>query len=65
MQYDEWQQENNDKWNKILDDVRESGEINMFGAIGWLVDNYGLERSEASKIFNNWTETFGERHGVV
>ena len=61
MDYDEWQQKNTDKWNQILDDLRESGEINMFGAPRWLMDNYGLEKSEANEIFTAWTKTFEER----
>lgn len=60
MDYDEWQQKNTDKWNQILDDLRESGEINMFGAPRWLMDNYGLEKSEANEIFTTWTKTFEE-----
>jgi hypothetical protein len=46
-------------WNKILDALRLSGEINMFGAPQWLVTNYGLERHEANKIFKEWTKTYG------
>jgi len=46
------------QWNKLLDDLRESGEMNMFGAVGYLVDNYGLERSDASHIFTEWTKTY-------
>jgi len=60
MQQDEWKKQNTERWNQILNDLRESGEINMFGAIGWLVDNYGLEKSEASEVFNTWTKTFEE-----
>lgn len=46
------------QWNKLLDDLRDSGEMNMFGAVGYLVDNYGLERSDASRIFTEWTKTY-------
>jgi|TARA_R110002033_G_scaffold11283_3_gene35886 hypothetical protein len=52
--------ESSDNWNRVLNDLRESGEINMFGAVGWLVDNYGLEKSKASEIFKTWTKTFEE-----
>ena len=44
-------------WRKIY---YYEGEINMFGAVGWLVDNYGLEKSKASEIFKTWTKTFEE-----
>ncbi len=52
--------ESSDNWNRVLNDLRESGEINMFGAVGWLVNNYGLEKSKASEIFKTWTKTFEE-----
>ena len=52
--------ESSDNWNRVLNDLRESGEINMFGAVGWLVDNYGLEKAKASEIFKTWTKTFEE-----
>ena len=45
-------------WNKILDEVRESGEINMFGAPQWLVENFEITRKEADKIFEEWTKTY-------
>ena len=60
MDYVEWQKQNTDRWNQILNDLRESGEINMFGAPRWLMDNYGLEKSEANEIFTAWTKTFEE-----
>jgi len=60
MDYVEWKKQNTDRWNQILNDLRESGEINMFGAPRWLMDNYGLEKSEANEIFTTWTKTFEE-----
>ena len=47
-----------ENWNEILDDLRVSGEINMFAAPQWLVNNYGLRREEADKIFKEWTKTY-------
>ena len=47
-----------DYWFEILDELRESGEINMFGAPRWLQDNYGLTKHEAKEIFVAWTEKF-------
>ena len=44
-------------WNVILDDLRDSGAINMFGAPSWLENNFAVPRKEAKLIFNNWTET--------
>tara|TARA_R100001377_G_C3096756_1_gene77777 strand:- start:76 stop:261 length:186 start_codon:yes stop_codon:yes gene_type:complete len=51
--------EHNQKlWNVILDDLRDSGAINMFGAPSWLENNFAVPRKEAKLIFNNWTETY-------
>jgi len=42
----------------ILDELRESGAINMFGAPSYLVDNYGLPKDVAKLVFTKWTERF-------
>ena len=39
-----------------LDELRDSGEINMLGAPRWLVENYGLDKAEAKRIFMAWAE---------
>ena len=44
------------KFFDILDRLRESGLINMFGAPKWLEDNYGLTKEEAREIFIEWTK---------
>lgn len=44
-----------------LDSLRESGEINMFGAPRWLQDNYFLSKEEAAYVFKTWTEKFNEK----
>mgnify|MGYP003312733170 FL=1 len=43
---------------ELLDDLRESGTMNMFGAPRWLLDN-GLvdSKEEAREVFQAWTET--------
>tara|TARA_R110000824_G_C14738809_1_gene627196 strand:- start:19 stop:225 length:207 start_codon:yes stop_codon:yes gene_type:complete len=51
-------EQDQEKWNVILDDLRESGAINMFGASSWLENNFAVPRKEAQQIFNNWTETY-------
>ena len=42
----------------ILDDLRESGSINMFGAPRWLQDNFGLDKPTAQLVFKKWSESF-------
>ena len=46
----------------FLDDLRESGEINMFGARLWLIKAFELSGKEAREILTYWMETFSERH---
>lgn len=41
-----------------LNDLRESGITNMFGARPYLMEEFGLEKQEASKILSSWMKTF-------
>lgn len=45
-----------------LDNLRESGETNMFGAAPYLQEEFGLDRKEASEVLGEWMKTFSERH---
>lgn len=45
-----------------LDELRESGETNMFGARPYLMEEFDLERKEAGTILSYWMASFGERH---
>ena len=49
---------------QFLDQLREDGKINMFGAAPVLQEVYGLTRSEARKILLEWMDTFSQRHPV-
>ena len=51
-----------EKYFIYLDELRESGAINMFGAGSYLANEFGLERKEAGEIFAEWMETFSKRH---
>ena len=42
----------------ILEDLRKSGKINMFGAPKWLENNFGLTNEQARLVFMKWTESF-------
>ena len=47
----------------FLDELRESGETNMFGAVPYLIGEFpNLTRKEASFILTCWMKTFAERH---
>lgn len=47
---------------EFLDDVRESGAINMFGATPYLQEAFDLDKREAREILVEWMQTFAERH---
>lgn len=55
LQYDE-------KYYIYLDELRESGETNMFGATPFLVKKFKISNDDASHILANWMATFSERH---
>lgn len=47
---------------KYLDDLRSSGETNMFGAGRYLEVTFGYDSIEAREALLYWMHTFGERH---
>jgi len=48
--------------NVFLDNLRESGAINMFGAAPYVSDAFGVSKYEARDLVKNWMQTFDERH---
>ena len=46
---------------QYLDDLRESGQVNMFGSCEYLQSAFGLSRYEAKDVVLEWMKTFGER----
>jgi len=50
----------------FLDDLRESGVTNMFGATSYLIDEFPeLEEKDGRAILTHWMKTFSERHKKV
>ena len=47
-----------------LDDLRESGVTNMWGAEQYLESAFGLDRVESRDVLLYWMATFGERHNI-
>jgi len=47
---------------EYLDDLRESGVTNMFGASPYLAEEFWLDKREARKVLSYWMNTFAERH---
>ena len=48
-----------------LDDLRESGVTNMFGAGSFLQDEFGFDKHEARAVLSYWMKTFGKRDSVA
>ena len=47
----------NDLYFEFLNDLRESGTMNMMGAPRELQHEFGLDKTEARNVFQLWTET--------
>ena len=47
-----------EQYFKFLDELRESGEINMFGAPRVLREVFGMDKQESQDVFRAWTEQF-------
>ena len=45
---------------EYLDQLRESGETNMFGARPYLMQEFGLEKREAGEVLAKWMHSFKE-----
>lgn len=51
---------------KFLDELRRSGETNMFGATPYIMEEFPeLNQDEAVKYLKDWMETFNERHQCI
>ena len=51
-----------EKYYLFLDDLRESGRTNMFGAGPYLETAFNLPRKRAHSILADWMRTFEKRH---
>lgn len=49
---------------RYLDDLRESGVVNMFGAAEYLQRRFCLSRDDACDILKEWMLTFSLRHPI-
>jgi hypothetical protein len=52
---------NKEEYFIYLDNVREAGVINMFGAAPYLQDAFDLSRHQARDVLLEWMDTFAER----
>lgn len=51
-----------DEHLEYLDNLRDSGETNMFGARPYLQREFGLEKKEAGEVLSYWMQTYSARH---
>lgn len=49
---------------EFLDNLRKSGETNMFGATPFIQREFGLPAEKAKPLLVEWMKTFDERHPV-
>lgn len=49
-----------DEHLEYLDNLRESGVTNMFGAGSYLQEEFGLNKTDARNVLTYWMETFGQ-----
>jgi len=49
---------NSDEQNQFLDELRESGKTNMFGAGRYLQEEFGIDRTEAREVLLEWIKNF-------
>lgn len=45
---------------EFLNELRESGQINMFGAAPVLADTFGMSKSQARGVLSAWMKSFEE-----
>lgn len=47
---------------QFLNDLRDSGIVNMFGAGSYIQEEFGVSKHDANRILNHWMGTYNERH---
>ena len=50
---------------EYLDELRESGVTNMYGAGEYLEEEFGLNKKTAKEVLVHWMKTFSERHSTA
>lgn len=48
----------------FLDNLRESGVTNMYGASSYLTDAFDISKSDAMNVLGRWMETFGDEPAI-
>ena len=50
---------------EFLNSLRTSGVTNMFGATPYVIEEFGLEKSEARRILSLWMSNFNDAGNYV
>ena len=50
-----------EQYTQFLDELRDSGVTNMYGAAPYLQQAFGLDKIEARMILIDWMENYGKR----
>ncbi len=53
-----------DEHLQFLDELRDSGVTNMYGAVGYVQDEFNIPMVEARAILTYWMESYSERHSI-
>jgi hypothetical protein len=43
---------------EYLEDLRDTGVVNMFGSVPYIQEVFGLEKTEAREVLTKWMESF-------
>ena len=49
-----------DKYFDFLEELRESGITNMFGAVPFIKEEFGISEEEGKEILEKWFKSFNE-----
>jgi len=50
-----------DKVNNFLDNLRESGKINMFGAAPYVAEMFDISKAQARQMLTSWMDSFEDK----
>jgi len=48
-----------DEHLEYLDELRESGVTNMYGAAAYVADEFDMDKRRAREVFTYWKQSFG------
>lgn len=48
------------EYYEYLENLRESGVTNMYGAVPYIIEEFEISRLEASKIVSEWMDNYKE-----